>query len=53
MTRNEYQLVTAICLRAAECWSAGNVSLAQQWFGAAVEELGGREFVDIDEDVAR
>ena len=50
MTPTEYTLITAICHRAAQCWAAGNVSLATQWFGAAVEELGDAEFVDIDEE---
>jgi hypothetical protein len=50
--RSYVALIAAICHPAAECWAAGNVSLAGQWFGAAVEELGDGEFVDLDEHQA-
>jgi hypothetical protein len=49
MTPAEHALVLATCSLAAETWAAGNVRLAEQCFGAAVEEVGDQEFVDTDE----
>jgi hypothetical protein len=42
-------LIRSICEHAADQWAKGSVRLAEQWFGAAVEEVGDSEFVDTDE----
>jgi hypothetical protein len=41
-------LIEALCAQAADCWSRGNVSLAEQWFNSAVEAAAEGEYVDED-----
>jgi hypothetical protein len=49
MTPSTENLILAICAHAADVWAAGDASLAEQWFGMAVEELDGGDFVDFNE----